>query len=579
MKLLPTSNEVALTLQTLPKKHRAWLIIAGLIFIVALLGILFQFSLNFSETVAGQGGKLTEGIIGTPRFINPLLASADADRDLTTLIYSGLMRVSSDNNLIPDLAERYEVSEDGLTYTFYLRENLSWHDGKPLTTDDVEFTITKAKDSLLRSPRRGNWEGVEIEKVSSKEIKFKLSQPYTLFLENTTIGILPKHIWDNLSTDIFTVSQFNIQPIGSGPYQVKKIALNNLGIPYYYDLEPFDGFALGKPKIERLRLRFYPNEEALMDAYQHKEIDNLSSVSAQNINVLNNTRTKIVESILPRTFAIFLNQNKAIILANHEVREALDLVIDRQEIVDQILQGHGKPLTGPLPLYDNENNEIEAEQITTAERLEQARTLLQRRDWEWNEDEAVWQKEIDGSVTDLAISLTTAETPELKATAEMIKEIWEELGVKVTLNIYEIGDLNLNIIRTRQYEALLFGQIIGQKPDLFPFWHSSQRLDPGLNIALYTNSQVDKLLGEIRGSTSEETEVENYQEVINKINQDIPAIFLYSPHFLYATSTKVKQIAVPIINNPADRFLAVHEWYINTDRVWKLFVNENNKTK
>ena len=174
----------------------------------------------------------------------------------------------------------------------------------------------------------------------------------------------------------------------------------------------------------------------------------------------------------------------------------------------------------------------------------------------------------------MSFTITTADIPELRHSAELVKSIWEKLGVKVSLKVYEIGDLDLNVIRPRQYDSLFFGEILGRTPDLFSFWHSGQRLDPGLNIAEYTNTTADKLLEETRGLIDREKRQVNYQKIQDTISQDTPAVFLYSPEFLYLVPEPVKNVKLPLINTPSDRFLSIYQWYINTDRVWKIFTRQ-----
>ncbi|KKW34489.1 MAG: Extracellular solute-binding protein family 5 [Candidatus Giovannonibacteria bacterium GW2011_GWA2_53_7] len=177
-----------------------------------------------------------KGIVGTPRFINPLLATSDADRDLTTLVYSGLTRISEDGRSIPDLAAEYQMSDNRLTYTFTLRDDLTWQDGEPVTAADVEFTIKKAQDPAVKSPRRAGWEGVKTRVIDARTIAFDLQQPYPAFLENAAMGILPKHLWEKFDGETFALNQFNSESVGSGPYKIKTIKKDNLGIPEYYIL-------------------------------------------------------------------------------------------------------------------------------------------------------------------------------------------------------------------------------------------------------------------------------------------------------------------------------------------------------
>ena len=132
-----------------------------------------------------NGGIYTEGIVGTPRFANPLLAVSGPDRDLTAVVYAGLMKRNATNELVPELAQEYSVSTDGTVYTFTLKDGLTFHDGTPLTADDVVYTIKQAANPAVRSPLYANWEGVKVEAKDARTVSFTLPEPYAPFIENT----------------------------------------------------------------------------------------------------------------------------------------------------------------------------------------------------------------------------------------------------------------------------------------------------------------------------------------------------------------------------------------------------------
>lgn len=565
---LPSRQEILLALASFHRRQKMILAGLALILITALLLTVGELNRRFTTPVSASGGQITEGIIGTPRFINPLLAASDADRDLTTLIYSGLIRIGEDGQPEPDLAATYEVSEDGLVYTFTLREDLSWQDGEPITSADVEFTVLKAQDPLIKSLRRAGWEGVKVRVIDERTVAFDLQQPYPAFLENATLGILPKHLWEKFDPETFSLNQFNSEGIGSGPYRIKTIKKNKLGIPEYYTLTPFADFALGEPKISQVNIRFYANQEALLTAYRRGEIDGFAAVPAETAQGFAASGKKVLTAPLPRVFGVFFNQNQAPVLTSKEVREALDLAIDKQIIIDTVLHGYGAVARGPIPLSDPTETAT-----STGANLEAARAALAHDKWLWDEKDLLWKK----GKNDLVLALATADTPELKEAAELIKQDWEKLGVKVELKIFELGDLNQNVIRPREYDAVFFGEILGRNPDPFAFWHSKQRLDPGLNIALYTNAKADTLLEKIRATTNREQLSALYRDFNTLILTDTPASFIYSPYFLYLAPPTVRDLTLVPINTAADRFLNIHRWYIKTDRVWSIFANQNNQ--
>ncbi len=554
-----------------PTEYVLFILFLAGAFISALL-LLGSVNQAFMVSVPERGGSFTEGIIGTPRFINPLLAISDADKDMSALLYSGLLKATPDGHLIPDLAQGFSVSEDGLLYTVTLKEGVSFHDGTPVTADDVEFTIQMVQDSALKSPRRGNWEGVTVEKVDSREIRFILRQPYAPFLENLTLGILPKHIWNNASVDEFSFSALNVSPIGSGPYQIDTIRRNSAQIPTEYHLRSFEKYALGEPYIHNITVRFFPDEVALIKAYQEKTIDSASGISAETTRTLEIGGSRVEKAVLPRIFGVFFNQNQAQIFANKAVREALDVGLDKKRIVDEVLFGYGKVLHGPMPvnwLFDIDANSTNHIILSEEERIQKAQGILEEDGWVKNETSGIYEK---GDLR-LAFTIATGDAPELKRAATIIQEEWQKIGGDITLAIFETGDLNQNIIRPRRYDALFFGEVIGRDLDLYAFWHSSQRNDPGLNIASYANITVDSLLEEARTTTDETIRKERYQAIQEEIQNEIPAVFTYSPTLLYLAPQKISNIELEHITVANERFLNIHEWHSETSNVWRIFTN------
>lgn len=543
------------------------------IFIISGLVIIQKINDSISIQVPTNGGIVKEGIIGSPRFVNPVLAISDVDHDLTYLVYSGLMKATSDNTLIPDLAESYNISEDGLIYSFVLKDNLYFHDGKKLTTDDIDFTINKIQESAIKSPKRAVFYDVRIEKIDEKHINFILKKPYSPFLINLTVGILPKHLWQNLNSEQFPLSQYNVEPIGSGPYKISKMETqkkNMLLVPTYYELIAFNQYALDRAFIDKIIIKFYKDEESLIDGYNKKEIESINSVSPEKISDIKIQKDSTINtSALPRIFAIFFNQNQSEILSNKEVRKALDIAIDRENIVKEVLYGYGKAINYPIPV-NILNKEIEP--IATA--TEKAINILEKAGWSINASTSIMEKKINKINVPLKIVISTLNSPDLVKTAELVKNDWQKIGVEVEINQFDFGDLQQNIIRPRKFDALLYGEVIGRDMDLYAFWHSSQRNDPGLNIAMYTNATVDKLLEDARKTNDINERIDKYNKFSDELTNDIPAVFLYSPDFIYINKDKIKNLSLGNLTLPFERFLNVNNWYIETNTLWKMFIKQ-----
>jgi len=574
---LPPKEEVFFAYETFDRRRQIIAISLIIVFGFSFLFLAGKVNNKLMVDVPVAGGSLTEGIVGSPRFINPLLATSDADRDLTALTYSGLLRPALGRGYELDLAESYEMSSDGLTYTFRLRKNLHWSDGEPITANDIIFTIEKAQDQEIKSPKRGSWNGISVEKVNDLTVRFTLKKPYNFFLGNATLGILPAHLWGKIKNEQFPLSNLNTEPVGSGPYQVASISRDETGIPQSYTLKPFADFALGAPKIDLL-LRFYNSDKELATAVENGEVTSAGAISPNLASKLEKNNQRIIKSPLPRTFTIFLNSSRNQVFLDPALRQALSLAVDRQKLIKDVLLGYGEALDSVLPAsvagFQDEN---------ISGRLSEAQKILNKNNWQLNANGELVKNTITSTKTKgktttktttsepISFTIATANIGELKTAAQTIARDWSKLGIKVNLEFFEPGDLNQDVIRPRRYDALLFGEVIGRDYDLYPFWHSSQRLDPGLNIAMYANNKVDKLLEEIRESTQIRDLPAKYQEIAQEIDKDQPAVFLYQPYFLYVVPSDLRGIELPIIANPANRFAQVYKWYFKTDRVWPIF--------
>jgi len=572
------------------KKEFAFFVIVLIIALVCSIILIGKINSKFLVDVPISGGTLTEGIIGVPTLINPIIAISDADKDLTSIIYSGLMRKTAEGEFIPDLAESFSMSSDGLNYTFTIKQDAKFHDGTKITADDIIFTIEKIKDPIIKSPRRNGWDGVVVNKKDDYTIVFTLSQPFISFIDNTTIGILPSLLWKDVDVNKFNLSPLNVKPIGSGPYQIKSVLKNNDGISGEYKLERFNNFTLNKPRIKHLNIISYASEKDLIKALLNNSIDQAGGISPENADGIKNNDYTIHLSTLPRIFGIFFNINNNKIFTDQNVVKAFDLAIDRQDIINQVLSGYGSIIHSPVP---EKIIEVKYGDEYNSSTIDEANSILEKAGWVRGSDgirikggdttktvtkkvkgKTVTETEIVKSktpATRLSFSLTTGDTPGLQKTTLIIKEQLEKIGVEVDISkIYETGQLN-QIIRTRDYQALFFGQIINHESDLYSFWHGSQRTDPGLNIAMYNNKKVDNILESIQKILNINDRISKYHELIKEFNYNIPAILIYSPKYLYATSSHLNNTSFNHITVPSDRFSSVYDWSINTDRVWKIF--------
>jgi ABC-type transport system substrate-binding protein len=661
----PTRSQWGQFFKALNRRERIAFSVFLILAISSLLFLFINFYCQNTEVVPAEGGTYTEGIVGSPHFINPIYASSsDVDRDLTELIFSGLMKYNEKGEIVPDLAEEYQISEEGKSYQFSIPENLFWSDGQPLTIDDIIFTVETVQNAAFKSPIRAEWLGVKVERLSEKEVSFELEDPSATFLESCTLKILPKHIWQNISSQNFSLSVYNLRPVGSGPYKLKSLNHNKDGEIKSAELVINPNYPGSPPNISKIVFYFFETEEELIAAFQSKKVDGISLTSAEKYQPLRNLNFSGYHLSLPRYFAVFFNLNKPTngenLLSDEEIRMALNYGTNKEEIVNKVLMGYGQTVDSPIlpevygfekPVITYEYNPEKAKEILEeagfVERENGIRekvvkkeptfqfksnlstgsqgsevTELQKclaKDPEVYPEgdvtgyfgsktkEAVtkFQEKYKEDVLDpygltqgtgtvrqstraklneicfpstektftLSLSLVTVyDEPDqtiLKEVANLLKEQWKALGIELEIQTFDTETLIKDFIKPRSYEMLLFGELLESLPDPFPFWHSSQKQDPGLNLSGYSNAECDKLLEEARQTLNEEERKMALEEFQNILIEDAPAIFLYSPDFLYLVSEKIKGIDTETIADFSKRFSGIENWYIKTKRTWK----------
>ena len=531
-------------------------VLAGLALLSCVVG-LFALQRSFLIEEPAYGGSFTEGIAGTPRFVNPLLALTDTDRDLTRLTFAGLMGTSGDGSLVPVLAESYTVADTGLVYTFVLREDAKFSDGTPVTADDVVFTVQKAQDPGLKSPELANWTGIRAEAVDSRTVRFTLPKAYAPFLEKTTLGILPAHLWRSVSNQQFPFSPLMVHPVGAGAFEVESVRQDKQGFITGYTLKAFKDYALGRAYLDRIYFRFYAEESDLELALKNGQVDSAYGIPTKDA----------LQAPYARIFGAFFNPNTYAAFEDRQVRRALSLAINRDAIANAILGGYATPVMGPVP----PGSGIELTPVIFPEnRIEDAADALEEAGWEYDEVARIWSKGDE----ELRITLRTSNVPELKLIGQQIQTDWASLGVPTSLELFEPSDLTQNVIRPRRYDVLLFGMVVGRDRDLYAFWHTEERNDPGLNIALYSNATVDAELERLRREADLSTRLTALSAIETTVAGDYPAAFTHAPDFVYAPPRGVKGIVLPQIASPSDRFSTAATWYRNTQEVWPILAKK-----
>lgn len=513
-------------------------VVAGL----AYYGLIF--ARDHVASVPAHGGAYSEGLIGYPKLINPLYSPArDVDADISRLIFSSLYQYDESGRLTPDLAESLSVSEDQREYTIKIRDGVVWHNGERLTADDVVFTISTIQNAAFHSPLRSQLAIAAAEKVDDLTIKLTLNEPFSPFQDMLTFGIMPKRLWESVNSDGALLSDLNLKPVGSGPFRFKSLVRSSAGDIKEYSLEANPDYYGDKPFLGMLTFKFYPNYEEAVKALNSKQVSGISHLPfGWQGELLAQNSLHFFELSQPRLVSIFFNQLKNTALANKDTRIALAAAINKEELVSSVFGGAYPVIDGPI-LPDS-----------------------------WAFSDTIARYGFDPSLArerlslgPLSITLTVVDSGSNSAVAEAIKNYWEAAGAKVNLRIIN-SDQAAEVLKNRDFEAIIYGQSVGGDPDLYAFWHSSQTGSAGLNLSNYSNSDADKLLSEARSTTNRDARREKYQKFQDIVTADIPAIFLYAPTYTYVQGNKLQGFSSSAIIHPADRFAGVTGWYLKTDK-------------
>lgn len=629
----------------------------GAFFATAIISLIFlATNLYFNSTKAAPavGGNYIEGVIGQPRFVNPIYGETnDVDRSLIDLVFSGLLTYNQEGKLAKDLAKDYTISADGKTYDFTLK-NASWHDGQALTADDVIFTIKTIQNSDYKSPLRANWIDVTAQKISSSQVRFILKVPYNSFLENCTLKIIPKHIWEKITPENFSLSSYNLRPVGSGPFTFSSINQTSSGFTTSITLQSNRKYYAQASFISNITFAFFGQKDDLAKAVKNGQITGFTADKEIATGGLGGQTFAQYSFLLPRYFAIFFNNQKTSLFADKNIRKALSYATNKDELVktinaesknsavliDSPILPNFFDYQKPANVYDfsqdlanslldktgfKKNAAGQREKSTTKKpafqfisylkvgskgtAVTQLQACLAQLDDTFKtilapETNGTFGKLTENAVTEfqkkylpdtkptgetgtgtraklnqlcagpsnnvqaLKFTITTVNQPQLIEVANLLKKYWEGVGAQVDINAISLTELK-PIIKSRNYDALLYGEALGSEPDLYPFWHSSQKLDPGLNLSSYENKQADQLLKDSRETMDLLLKEQKLEKLQNIIIDDAPALFLYNPNYLYWVSSKVRGIETEKIIDPAKRFIGVTHWYMQTKRVWK----------
>ncbi len=539
----------------LTKKERIAFVLAlagTIVSFVVVMGILIA---QTTRAVPAAGGEYTEGMLGQPEYINPVIASSQTDLDLVKMVYSSLS----------DLASSITASPDLKTWDVRLKQGLTWQDGEQLTSDDVIFTVQSIQNPDANSPLYQSWQGVTVSRVSELEMQFTLANPYAFFGDTLkNLYILPKHLFANTPPGNWHLSDYNLKPVGSGPYQFSSYTKNSEGFISSYQLTAWNGTVEAHPLIQNFNFNFFNDENTLVQSFNNGQIDGFGNVSPEDISQI----TRPYNAFAWPTsayYAVFFNQSVNLGLQDPAVREALSAAINRNDLINAALGGEGTPEYGPIPQGAQYYSAIAP--VTSSPSF--AESLLNNAGWTITGSSTFRSKVINKVTVPLVVNLTIPQIDFLAKTASYLQNAWQSIGVQVNVIPDSSNDIVNNLIPARNYESLLFGNVLGPSSDLYSFWDSSQDFAPGLNLSLYNNPTVNSLIERARQNPSSASTSQELASAQADIAADYPAIFLYSPDYTYITNKNVHGISTSLLIDPSDRFRGIESWYLDTARVLK----------
>jgi peptide/nickel transport system substrate-binding protein len=531
--------------------------VIGCLAVLLLAGYLA--SITTAVTVPDAGGTYVEGIAGRPQALNPLLCQTNpAERDLVALVFNGLTRRNERGEVVPDLAERWEVSEDGRTYTFHLRKRVKWHDGTAFGADDVVATLQALQDPAYPGVAwlANLWRQVAVERLDALTVRVTLPEPYAPFLSCTTIGLLPARFLASTAAQDLATSPFNDHPVGTGPWQVLETSAAAVLLepnPHYYG---------PKPRVGRLQFRFYPDFQAARVALEQGEVLGFGArwLPSQSLSALQaNPNIALYTTPLAGCSLIYLNL-KLPYFQDRLVRQALLLALNRPQLIAQALGGQGLVADSPLVAlswaYDRQVKHYGYDPA-------QAKALL---------DKAGWREDgRGGRVKDgvpLEFTLLTDEEPAHQQLAAAASRAWQAVGARVETQAVSGFSLLHDYLQPRRFEALLhtWGDL-SSDPDPYEMWHSSQAGEEGQNFAGWQNMKADEWLEVARQSGDPEERAGLYQQFQALFAEEVPSLLLYSPLYTYAINKQVKDVKVGPLWDPSERFRYLDQWYIKTKKV------------
>ena len=548
-----------------------WQIVIVVVALVAIAILLFSQQSTLlpitPEVKPSTGGVYSEALVGSFNRLNPVLDYTNsADQDVDRLIFSTLLRFDDRGLPVNDLVESMGISQNGQIYNISLRENAVWHDGQPLTSEDVVFTgeLLRSEDLPVPEDIRTLWQNVEAEALDKNTLQFRLPEQYAPFLDYLTFGILPKHLLGDLSPTEIIDSQFNLQPVGSGPYRFDQFLVDGDQITGV-SLTSFEDYYNDPAFIEQFTFKYYPDPEAALSAYLSGDVLGISQVSNDILpQALQEPNLNMHSGQVPLLSIIFLNLDNPQVsyFQDVNIRRALLMGIDRQRIINQLNDGqatlaHGPIFPGSWAYYDG-IEKIEYDPDAALQILRAAGYAIPAS------GSSVRTNEEGQSLSfDLVYPLGT----KYEQLAEAIASDWQRLGVEANLQAVDSDDLVATYLDPREYDAALvdINLTSSPDPDPYPFWDQAQ-ITGGQNYSKWNDRQASEYLEEARVELDRTERTRLYNNFQVRFASELPALPLFYPIYNYGIDQHINGVTMGSLYEASDRFANVTKWFLIAER-------------
>ena len=506
-------------------------------FLAIVLSAFLGLPVLWAEDQPVPGDTLVVGAIGDARTLIPILASDSASADICGLVFNGLVKYAPDLTLTGDLAERWDVEEDGLVVVFHLRRNVRWQDGAPFTARDVRFTYERLIDPSIPTPYSGDFERVEsLEVVDDHTVRVRYKEPFAPGLASWGMWMMPQHLLESADWQTTPLAR---RPIGTGPFRFRRWKTGE-SIELTANPDSFEH----RPHLDRYFYRIIPDQATMFLELSTQQLD-LSSVTPLQYRRQTDTPffqqhyRKFRYPAFGYTYLGYnLNDTR---FSDRRVRQALNAAINKEEIIEGVLMGLGRVSTGPFPPESWAYNSA----VTPAPHdPAKARALLAEAGWTDSNGDG-W---LDRNGAPFAfVLLTNQGNDQRQKAAEIIQRRLKEIGVQVEIRVVEWSAFLSQFIDTRNFEAILLGWGLSRDPDLFDIFHSSKTKPGEFNFAGYHNEEVDALILKGRRTFDQERRAAIYRRIHALIYEDQPYTFLYVPDALPVVHSRVRHVeATPI---------------------------------